>query len=103
MLTKRIIPDVDFTASDPAVTPEVDMSVAVTKFPGAATSVSDVGGVPLTRNVVTTAGTISQYTNEVFLRARGRQISFKITSNTLGTQWQLGDTRLDAKPDGLRG
>ena len=103
MLTKRIIPDVDFTASDPAVTPEVDMSVAVTKFPGAATSVSDVGGVPLTRNVVTTAGTISQYTNEVFLRARGRQISFKITSDTLGTQWQLGDTRLDAKPDGLRG
>jgi hypothetical protein len=103
MLTKRIIPDVDFTASDPAVTPEVDMSVAITKFPGAATSVSDVGGVPLTRNVVTTAGTISQYTNEVFLRARGRQISFKITSDTLGTQWQLGDTRLDAKPDGLRG
>jgi hypothetical protein len=103
ILTKRVIPDVDFTASDPAVTPQVTMSIAVTKFPGAATSVSDVEGLPLSRNVVTTAGIISQYTNEVFIRARGRQISFKIASNTVGTQWQLGDTRLDSKADGLRG
>ena len=103
MLTKRAIPDVDFTASDPSCTPEVDMSIAVTKFPGAATSVSSVDGVPLTRNVVTTTGVISRYTNQVFFRARGRQVSFKIASNTLGTKWQLGDTRLDVKPDGRRG
>ena len=79
------------------------MSIAVTKFPGAATSVSSVDGVPLTRNVVTTTGVISRYTNQVFLRARGRQVSFKIASSTLGTKWQLGDTRLDTKPDGKRG
>jgi hypothetical protein len=103
ILTKRIIPDVDFTASDPACTPEVTMSIAVTKFPGAATSVSDVEGLPLSRDVVSTTGFISRYTNEIFIRARGRQISFKIASNTVGTQWQLGATRLDSKPDGLRG
>ena len=110
MLTKRVIPDVDFTTSQTAnpvtgatLVPAVDMSVAVTKFPGAATATTDVAGATLSRNVVTAASTIDQYTDQVFIRARGRQMSFKISSNTLGTQWQLGDTRVDAKPDGLRG
>ena len=110
MLTKRVIPDVDFTTSqiaDPVtgapLVPQVDMSVAVTKFPGAAASVTDVAGATLTRDIVTSSSTINQYTNQVFIRARGRQMSFKISSNTVGTQWQLGDSRVDAKPDGLRG
>ena len=110
MLTKRVIPDVDFTASETSnpvtgatLVPAVDMAVAVTKFPGAATSTTDVAGTTLSRNVVTATSTIDQYTDQVFIRARGRQMSFKISSNTLGTQWQLGDTRVDAKPDGMRG
>ena len=110
MLTKRVIPDVDFTASQTsnpvtgaALVPAVDMAVAVTKFPGAATSTTDVAGTTLTRNVVTATSTIDQYTDQVFIRARGRQMSFKISSNTLGTQWQLGDTTVDAKPAGMRG
>ena len=110
MLTKRVIPDVDFTASETSnpvtgatLVPAVDMSIAVTKFPGAATSTTDVGGTTLTRNIITATGTIDQYTNQVFIRARGRQMNFKISSDTLGTQWQLGDPRVDAKPDGLRG
>tara|TARA_R100000995_G_scaffold35807_1_gene16369 strand:- start:954 stop:3134 length:2181 start_codon:yes stop_codon:yes gene_type:complete len=110
MLTKRVIPDVDFATSetvDPVtgatLTPAVDMSVAVTKFPGAATSTTDVAGTTLTRGVTTSTATIDQYTNQVFIRARGRQMNFKISSNTVGTQWQLGDARVDAQPDGLRG
>jgi hypothetical protein len=110
MLTKKVIPDVDFTASQTVnpvtgatLTPAVDMAVAVTKFPGAATQTTDVAGTTLTRGVTTTAATIDQYTNQVFIRARGRQMNFKISSDTLGTQWQLGDTRVDAKPDGMRG
>ena len=110
MLTKRVIPDVDFTTSQTVnpvtgatLTPAVDMAVAVTKFPGAATQTTDVAGATLTRGVTTSATTIDQYTNQVFIRARGRQMNFKISSDTVGTQWQLGDTRVDAKPDGLRG
>ncbi len=110
MLTKRVIPDVDFATSetiDPVtgatLTPAVDMQVAVTKFPGAATSTTDVAGTTLTRGVTTSSATIDQYTNQVFIRARGRQMNFKISSNTVGTQWQLGDARVDAQPDGLRG
>jgi len=110
MLTKRVIPDVDFTASElfnpvtgVPLTPAVDMAIAVTKFPGAATSTTDAAGATLTRGVVTATGTIDQYTDQVFIRARGRQMNFKISSNTVGTQWQLGDSRVDAKPDGMRG
>ena len=110
MLTKRVIPDVDFTASETSnpvtgatLVPAVDMAVAVTKFPGAATQTTDVAGTTLTRGVTTATSTIDQYTDQVFIRARGRQMSFRISSNTLGTQWQLGDTRVDAKPDGMRG
>jgi hypothetical protein len=110
MLTKKVIPDVDFTSSQTVnpvtgatLTPAVDMAVAVTKFPGAATQTTDVAGTTLTRGVTTTATTIDQYTNQVFIRARGRQMNFKISSDTVGTQWQLGDTRVDAKPDGMRG
>ena len=110
MLTKRVIPDVDFTTSETSnpvtgatLIPAVDMAVAVTKFPGAATQTTDVAGATLTRGVTTATSTINQYTDQVFIRARGRQMSFRISSNTLGTQWQLGDTRVDAKPDGMRG
>ena len=110
MLTKRVIPDVDFTASQTVnpvtgatLVPAVDMSIAVTKFPGAETQTTDVAGATLTRGVTTATGTIDQYTNQVFIRARGRQMNFKISSNTVGTQWQLGDSRVDAKPAGMRG
>jgi hypothetical protein len=29
-------------------------------------------------------------------------MAFKVSSNTLGTQWQLGVPRIDVRPDGRR-
>ena len=52
------------------------------------------------KNVIETS--VGVYTNQIFLRARARQIGFKITSDTLGTSWKLGSPRLDGKPDGRR-
>ena len=103
MLIRRIIPDVNFRNStiDESITPQVDITVGVRNFPGAANSVVNSGGIPTVRDVVTTA-TIDQYTNQVFVRARGRQLNFKISSDTIGTQWQLGLPRVDARPDGSR-
>jgi len=102
VLTKRVIPDVNFTTSNAASTPEVEMTVGVRNFPGALVNTNDVAGNTLTRDVITTA-TIDQYTNQVFVRARGRQMNFKIQSNKVGTQWQLGSVRIDFKSDGRRG
>jgi hypothetical protein len=103
MLIRRVIPDVNFTNSSTVYdTPEVIMTVGVTNFPGALTDTTNAEGVSTARNVITTA-TIDQYTNQVFVRTRGRQMNFKIESNNLGTQWQLGMPRIDARPDGMRG
>jgi hypothetical protein len=109
MLIRRIIPDVNFTDSDranpvtgEAVIPAVEMTVGVRNFPGAVREDTNASGFSTTRNVITTA-TVDQYTNQVFVRARGRQMSFKISSNGVGVQWQLGMPRVDARPDGTRG
>lgn len=109
MLTKRIIPDVNFVGSETAnpvtdepITPEAYITVGVRNFPGAASENTNASGIDNIRDVVTTA-TINQYTNQVFIRCRGRQLNFKIGSDNVGTQWQLGMPRVDAKPDGRRG
>ena len=109
ILTKRVIPDVNFNNSEivnpvtgAPLVPEVQMTVGVRNFPGATNNQTDVEGLTLTRDVITTA-TINTYTNQVFVRARGRQMNFKIASDTLGVQWELGSTRIDFKPDGRRG
>jgi hypothetical protein len=45
---------------------------------------------------------IEQYTDQVFIRARARQMGFKIQSEDLNVQWQLGTPRLDGRQDGQR-
>ena len=109
ILTKRVIPDVNFKNSQQSnpVTgdtqiPSATVTVSVRNFPGASLSTTDVEGNTLTRDVVTSAS-VDQYTNQVYIRARGRQMTFKIASNTVGAQWELGGIRIDFKPDGRRG
>jgi hypothetical protein len=93
MLTRRIIPDVKYTGST-AQTPEVYITLVPRRFPG-----SPPQAEPNLRVIETSADI---YTNEVFIRARGRSMSFEIGSNTLGVNWQLGSPRLDARVDGKR-
>jgi hypothetical protein len=109
MLIRRIIPDVNFTNSETTnpvtgatIVPEVTMTVGVRNFPGAASSIINAEGETTAKDVVASTATINQYTNQVFIRARGRQMNFKISSDNVGTQWQLGMPRVDARPDGLR-
>ena len=109
ILTKRVIPDVNFTNSHTnnsvtgaTLVPEVEMTVGVRNFPGAANNTDNVAGNTLTRDVITTAS-INEYTNQVFVRARGRQMNFKIASNMVGVRWQIGAVRVDFRPDGRRG
>jgi hypothetical protein len=109
MLIRRIIPDINFTQSEtnnPVTgapnTIQSTITVGVQNFPGAASATTNASGVTTARNIVTATATVDQYTNQVFVRARGRQMSFKIESNNVGTQWQLGMPRIDARPDGMR-
>ena len=95
MLIRRILPDVSF-ADSTAATPEVTLQVRPRNFPGSA-----YGSDPAdTQRVIETS--VNRYTDQVFMRARARQMAFKIRSQNLGVQWQLGAPRLDARPDGRR-
>jgi hypothetical protein len=109
MLIRRVIPDINFRGSETAnpvtglpIVPEADITVGVRNFPGAASSTTNAEGQTTDATIVTATATIDQYTNQVFIRARGRQMNFKIASDTVGTQWQLGLPRVDARPDGTR-
>jgi hypothetical protein len=104
MLIRRIIPDINFRGSDTtaAIAPNAQITVGVRNFPGAANATTNASGLTNLRDVVTATATVDQYTNQVFIRARGRQMNFKIASNTVGTQWQLGMPRMDAREDGKR-
>jgi hypothetical protein len=109
MLVRRVIPDINFRGSDTnnevtgaPIIPEADITVGVRNFPGAASSTTNAEGVSTGATIVTATATVDQYTNQVFIRARGRQMNFRIASDTVGTQWQLGLPRVDARPDGTR-
>ena len=95
LLTRRIIPDINYNQST-AVTPTVKLTIRPRNFPG-----SQYQNDPSdTQNVIQTSTDI--YTNQVFIRARARQMALKVSSDTLGVQWQLGSPRLDVRPDGRR-
>jgi hypothetical protein len=46
---------------------------------------------------------VEEFTGQVFIRVRGRQMVFRIDSTQIGTQWQLGAPRIDIRADGRRG
>lgn len=95
MLTRRILPDISFSGSV-AAEPEVTLSVRPRNFPGAPVSIDPADA----QRVIETS--VNQYTDQIFVRARARQMALKIQSDTLGVNWQLGAPRLDARPDGRR-
>ena len=95
MLSRRMIPDVSFDGST-AATPSVTMQLRSRNFPGSALA-SDSSD---TQTVTET--TVDVFTEQVFVRARARQMAIKIASTDLGVQWQLGYPRLDVRPDGKR-
>ena len=101
----RIIPDITFDGSTtPAPNkPEVTFTVRPRQNPGAAYG---SGATPTVESAQSYANqrqyTVQEFTEIVYTRVRGRQMAFKISSNTIGTQWQLGVPRIDTRPDGRR-
>ena len=95
MLTRRILPDIDFAGST-VETPEATLQIRPRNFPGSSFSADPADSQRVIEN------TIGAYTDQVFVRARARQMALKIQSDTLGANWQIGAPRLDARPDGRR-
>ena len=96
LLIKRVIPDVEFGGSNTVTNPNPSVLITMKprNFPGSPYSTSPA------KNVIQTS--VNVYTDQIFLRARARQMGFQISSSAIGVQWQLGSPRLDGKPDGKR-
>ena len=95
ILTRRMIPDVNFTAST-AATPTVNFAMRPRNFPGSSFETDPFDSQSVVQS------SIGVYTNQVFIRARARQMAIKVSSTALGVQWQLGSPRLDGRADGKR-
>lgn len=96
----RIIPDVTFSGSTSA-NPSVTMTLIPMMNSGSGyndpQSLAGSSSAAVTR---TSTAIIEQFTGQVYVRVRGRQMIFKIESTDLGNAWQLGAPRIDIKPDG---
>ena len=105
----RLIPDLTFDGST-VNQPTAYFTAIPRTFPGAAYGPSNNPGVTSTQNYQNQITyNIQQFTQQVYVRIRGRQMAFKVSSGTagsatdgLGVQWQLGAPRIDIRPDGRR-
>ena len=101
----RIIPDITFdgssTTGETTNNPVVNFTVRPRQNPG-----SNYGTAlaPTVTSAQSYAGqttyNVQQFTEIIYSRVRGRQMAFKVESNSIGTQWQLGVPRIDVRPDG---
>jgi len=92
----KLIPDLTFENSI-SDAPNVTFTLQARNFPGGAYLQSD------NSSVVQTATTpVEQFTEQTFIRLRGRSFALKVESDTTDTQWRLGTPRVDIRPDGRR-
>jgi hypothetical protein len=99
----RMIPDITFRGST-ATSPQVTMTLKPLQSSGSGyNNPESEGGVNYGTVTRTATVPIEQFTQYVYIRVRGRQMSFKVDGTQLGLQWQLGAPRIDIKPDGRRG
>ncbi len=97
----RMIPDLTFRGSTGGTTPAVTMYLQGLNSSGSGITQSGNAGVTYSGTAPSVIN-VDEYTGQVYIRIRGRQMQMQITSNTIGTQWQLGAPRIDIRPDGRR-
>jgi len=84
MSVSKLVPDFDNLANNMTAT------LTLEQYPQSASNVS-------------TTGTISNTTEKVDIRGRGRAVKIKYETNTVDdTAWRLGSTKLQLRPDGRR-
>lgn len=97
----RVLPDLTFgdSVADPTgAQPKVTMTLYPMTSSGSGVS------TPASANVTKIAeyNITEEFTGIVYTRVRGRQMILKMSSNQIGTSWQMGAPRIDIRPDGRR-
>ncbi len=98
----RMIPDITFDGSY-VNNPSVTFTLRPRQNPGANYGTADTPAVTSVQNYQAQRNyTVQQFTQIVYTRIRGRQMAFRVSSDGLGVQWQLGVPSIDVRPDGRR-
>jgi hypothetical protein len=103
----RIIPDITFNGSNTSgisdERPTVTFTALPRQNPGSNYGAAPAPQVQSTQSYANGQSyTVQEFTEIVYTRVRGRQMSFLIESDQRGCQWQLGVPRMDVRPDGRR-
>jgi hypothetical protein len=100
----RILPDITFNGSMGELTPQVTFTLIPMQNSGSGSNVPiSLGGNSNASVQRIATAPIEEFTGQVYVRVRGRQMILQVNCNRLGTQWQLGSPRIDIKQDGRRG
>lgn len=97
MFIRRMIPDVTFTRSTQVTPPTATMTIKMRNFPGG-------GYVGTNARLITQTASvpIEEFTEQVYLRLRGRSAIFRMESACACTAWRLGSPRVEIRTDGAR-
>jgi hypothetical protein len=95
MFVSRVIPDITFrnSTNDPSAT----MTLTAQNFPGGEFFGDQPSPVARSATVP-----VERYTQQTFVRLRGRAMALRIESNKVGTAWRLGSPRVSLRTDGRR-
>jgi hypothetical protein len=96
MFVSRIIPDITFRNSKNS-SPNVTLTITAKNFPGSSSFGNQFGQV--LREV---ALPVEEFTDQIFVRLRGRSMALRIESNTPNTAWRLGSPRVEVRTDGRK-
>ena len=98
----RVVPDITFRGST-TPSPSATLTLLPLQNSGSGYNSPQSLGGSSNRPIVRAATVpIEQFTGQVNIRVRGRQLSMKLESSDLGVQWQMGAMRLDLRPDGRK-
>ena len=92
----RILPDITFDTSTSG-SPTVSFTVKMQNAMGGSIAQTS------SKNVSQTAtAPVEQFTEQIYLRLRGRSMRLRIESDELGVAWRLGVPTIDVRTDGRR-
>lgn len=98
----RVLPDITFRGST-ASSPQATLTLLPLQNSGSGyNDPLSVAGSADGTIVRTATVPVEEFTGQVNIRVRGRQMSLKIESTAVGVAWQLGAPRLDIRADGRR-
>jgi len=98
----RVLPDITFRGST-ANNPSATLTLLPLQNSGSGyNNPASLGGSDNGSITRTAVVPVEQFTGQVNIRVRGRQMSMKIASDGVGVAWQLGSPRIDLRPDGRK-